>query len=257
MNIDVMAITVPIIAVGLLFLVERFINRKQAMLDLRVKSIITIEVFIVLIGLVLSSVLLVPLVMLASNLQLFSINALRMPELIHFVLSFLLIDFIYYINHRVHHKVPFLWRLHRLHHSDKKVDVLTTWLHHPLEIVTTFIMVIVLFVVFDLPLVVMIVYGLAMGVHAAFTHLNILLPESVDKYLRIVMVTPNAHKVHHALNMKDGNSNFGALFLFWDWLLGTYQYRSNKELNRMTYGVSKKQSPIKNSLTHYLINPFK
>lgn len=257
MDIDLIALLVPILAVAVFVLIEKYYNSKLAIFDMRAKSILTLEIFAILTSLVLSSVFLIPVVMLASNWQLLSISELTMPEPLHFALSFLLIDFVHYVNHRIHHKIPILWRLHRLHHSDKKITALTTWLHHPIELMSSFVVVITLFVMFDLPVIVMVTYGIVFGIHAAFTHFNMLVPEWIDKYLRVIIVTPNAHKVHHALDMRDGNANFGQLFLFWDWMFGTYQYRSNNELLQMEYGISTEQSPITDSVAQYLRNPFK
>ena len=257
MDLDTIGLVVPILAVLFFLLLEKYSNRKKAIFDGRGKSIIAIELIALVLSLILASVLLLPLVMSISNLQIFSMSQLQLPAYVTFALSFLLIDFINYINHRVHHKIPFLWRFHRLHHSDKKINALTTWLHHPFEVISTFVIVITLYVLFDIPVIVMIVYGIVFGAHAAFTHFNILVPESINKYLQKIFVTPNAHMVHHALDLQDGNSNFGQLFLFWDWIFGTYKYRSNNELNAMEYGIDFNQSPQKNSFHQYLINPFK
>ena len=78
-----------------------------------------------------STILLTPFVILIAPLEIFSFSQLQMPRILNICLSFLLIDFFLYLTHLLHHKIPVLWKLHRLHHSDKKVDALTTWLHHP------------------------------------------------------------------------------------------------------------------------------
>jgi sterol desaturase/sphingolipid hydroxylase (fatty acid hydroxylase superfamily) len=180
-----------------------------------------------------------------------------MPRILNICFSFLIIDFFLYLNHLLHHKIPVLWKLHRLHHSDKKVDSLTTWLHHPLEIVTTFVILLTLYVMFDLAVIVLVIYGIVFTIHTAFTHFNILVPEQIDKYLRKIIVTPNAHRVHHSLNTKEENSNYGQIFLFWDWLFGTYIYRYNEELKQMNYGIDDTQTPKKTSFYDYLSNPLK
>lgn len=128
MDLDSIGLIVPIIAVLFFLLLEKNNNREINIFDGRGKSILTIELVSLLLSLILASVLLLPLVMSISNLQIFSMSQLQLPTYVTFALSFLLIDFINYINHRVHHKIPFLWRFHRLHHSDKKINALTTWL---------------------------------------------------------------------------------------------------------------------------------
>lgn len=257
MNLELFAWIAPVLGVLIFFALEKTYRTGTSSVSGRYQAIISMGMFAIFTNLILSTLFLVPLVMLLAPMQIFSISQIEMPRVSNFILSFLLIDFIHYLNHRIHHKIPFLWRLHRLHHSDRNVDSLTTWLHHPLEITSTFMIVITLFVIFDLPVIVMIIYSLVFGIHSAFTHFNILIPEKIDKYLSRIVVTPNAHRVHHSLDMNEGNSNYGQLFLLWDWLFGTYIHCSNKELNNMVYGIDDTQSPKKNSLYQYVINPFK
>lgn len=257
MNLELLAWIAPVLGVLIFFALEKTYRTGTTNISGRYKVNISMGAFAIITNLILAAIFLVPLVMLIAPLQIFSISQIEMPRVSNFILSFLLIDFIYYLNHRIHHKIPFLWRFHRLHHSDRNVDSLTTWLHHPLEITSTFIIVITLFVIFDLPVIVMVIYSIVLGIHSAFTHFNILVPEKIDKYLRKIIVTPNAHRVHHSLDMKEGNSNYGQLFLLWDWLLGTYIHRSNKELNNISYGIDDIQSPKINNFYQYVINPFK
>lgn len=256
MNLESFAWIAPVLSVLFFFMMEKAYGKRIANITGRYQVNIGMGVFAIITNLILAAIFLIPLVMLIAPLQLFSISQINMPRVGNFTLSFLLIDFIHYLNHRIHHKVPLLWRLHRLHHADRNVDSLTTWLHHPLEITSTFMIVIPLFVIFDLPVIVMIVYSIVFGVHAAFTHFKILLPEGIDRYLSKIIVTPNAHRVHHSLDMHEGNSNYGQVFLIWDRLFGTYLHRSNKALNDMRMGIDDTQSPEKNTLPQYLMNPF-
>ena len=256
MNLELFAWIAPTVGVIIFFSLEKAYRKGTENVNGRYKVNISMGAFAIITNLILAAIFLIPLVMLIAPLQIFSISQIKIPKSGNFILSFLFIDFIQYLNHRIHHKIPFLWRLHRVHHSDRNVDSLTTWLHHPLEITSAFIIVITLFVIFDLPVIVMIIYSTVFGIHSAFTHFNMLIPEKIDKYLSRIMVTPNAHRVHHSLDMNEGNSNYGQLFLLWDWLFGTYIHRSNKELNNMIYGIDNTQSPQKTNIRQYLINPF-
>jgi sterol desaturase/sphingolipid hydroxylase (fatty acid hydroxylase superfamily) len=170
------------------------------------------------------------------------------------VVKFLFLDFFHYLSHRLHHAIPLLWRLHRLHHSDRNVNALTTVLHHPLEIATGFIGLIVAAVTFDVPVIVLTVYSVVFGLHSAFTHLNLVLPPPLDRWLKWVVVTPNFHRVHHALDMRDSNSNFGLIFVFWDYLFRTVAQQSRSQ---MEFGISRDQTPQQDSIGAYLANPLR
>ena len=167
-----------------------------------------------------------------------------------------MIDFTNYLIHRVSHKIPYLWKLHRLHHSDKKVDAVTTFLHHPFEIMVNSLLIIALYVVFDIPVVVIVWFSYFGAVHSAFTHTELLIPEKIDRYLKYFIITPNIHRIHHSQDMKEGNSNFGNVFPWWDILFKTYTSKTKKELMSISFGIADKESPKTNTLKNLLINPF-
>ncbi len=189
--------------------------------------------------------------------KLASLSALNIPSAFKWVIGFLLLDLLQYCLHRLHHMVPFLWRLHRLHHSDKQVDAMTSFLHHPLELVSSFVVLITLYMLFDVPFNVLLAYVLVQGLHVGFTHYNRLIPEPADRYLRHFIVTPNVHKVHHSLDSKEGNANFGQVFIWWDYLFGTYQYKTHQATQHLVTGIDSTQSPSSFSLGALLANPFK
>jgi len=158
-------------------------------------------------------------------------NALRVPALarmglptpVLIILSLLLLDLLSYAIHLLSHQAPWLWRLHQVHHSDTGFDATTALLHHPLEaLVTTAIQFFVLSVL-GLPLIEVVLYGVLLNLHNPFVHSNIRLSNPVDRVLRLFIVTPDMHRLHHSARMDEGNSNFGMLFPWWDWLLGSYR----------------------------------
>ena len=201
-----------------------------------------------------NSHLLNPLVSIFSPLEIMSVSNIGIPLYLNMVLSFLLIDLCQYWVHRLHHKISYLWRLHRLHHSDQDVDALTTFLHHPIEYLTTFLFSIILFILFDIPMIVLVLYSIIFSVHAAFSHTTLKINRTFENYLGYVIVTPSIHRLHHALAFKESNSNFGQVFSFWDRLFASYIKPSTTK-KALVFGISKKQGPAALSITSFLINP--
>ena len=247
----------PLVTLIILLILERFFAKKTFYFDERDKAIIKLELILLLLSLLSSTFLILPFVNLVAPLQILSLATLPIPRVLNFILSFLLIDLIFYFSHRLHHLIPFLWKFHRLHHSDKKVDSLTTFLHHPLESLSTFFISILLFVILDLPVPVILIYFATAAVHGVISHSSILIPENIDKYLRYFIVTPNSHRLHHSIEMKEGNSNFGALFLFWDFLFWTCVYKVEDKVNQLIFGINLKQAPMSFEINEFLMNPIK
>ena len=206
-------------------------------------------------SLVFSASLLFPFVILVAPLQFFTIAELNIPEFLIIILSILIIDFIYYVTHRLHHRIPLLWRLHRLHHSDTQINAQTTLLHHPLELVTNNLFVILGAVMLGLPTIALFYYGIILGLHSAFTHIEFAIPPKLERYMRWFFITPNYHHRHHAKALKISNTNFGMLFVYWDWLFKTALFNDDKDSN--DYGIQLKEMPIRITLWHYLTNPLR
>lgn len=255
MNIHEIEWYVSVGVVIVLWLIERIVRHRKITFGERERSILLLHGFTLGIGVLLSVITLILLIASSTWHKVISFNQVETNQYIKFIGAFLLMDFIYYINHVVHHKVSWLWRLHRLHHSDKSLDALTTWLHHPLELITSFTFVMFLYFLLDLPLVAFVAYTALMGLHAGFTHSGFFLPDWLDKYVRMVIVTPSAHRVHHSLDMREGNSNFGQIFLFWDWLFCTYIKLDLETLKKMRMGISVEQTPKRMNLRDFIKNP--
>jgi sterol desaturase/sphingolipid hydroxylase (fatty acid hydroxylase superfamily) len=149
-----------------------------------------------------------------------------------------------------------LWRLHRAHHSDKGVNSITSFIHHPFETISTFFIGISMYVIFDIPVVAILCHSILMVIHSPFSHTSLHIPRHIEKILSYVIVTPNFHRAHHSLDMKEGNSNFGIIFPFWDRLFGTYIRKTYPQMKAIKFGISLRESPSGNSLKEYLINPF-
>ena len=153
------------------------------------------------------------------------------------VVSFLLIDLLAYLSHALFHGAPWLWRLHRAHHSDAVVDASTGVRHHPVETLAGAALQLTIFAILGVPLLVVLAYGLIATLWQFVTHAAVRLPESIDRALRLVVVTPGMHRVHHSARMDEGNSNFGMVLSVWDRLFGTYRRRPAAERADMVLGV--------------------
>ena len=154
-----------------------------------------------------------------------------------FVAAFLVLDFMNYVVHRCQHAVPFLWRLHALHHSDPDVDVTTSVRHHPIEylLATGFYWLAVL--ALDIPVAVVLTHGLAVFAAAAVTHGNARFPQWLERLLQPVVITLDLHLIHHSIEYDEANANFGAVLSVWDRLFGTYARLPRAQQDRIVFGV--------------------
>ncbi|HWA19397.1 MAG TPA: sterol desaturase family protein [Devosia sp.] len=189
-------------------------------------------------------------------LRVFHLAQLAIPAPLLFVVSFLLVDFFNYVFHRLSHGVPMLWRLHAIHHSDEHVTAVTGQLHHPLEVVASYVFMLFLFVALGVPVVAAIIYGLVYAVFTAFAHADIALPRNLDRWLRWVIVTPDLHRTHHSSDMREGNSNFGQIFTIWDRLLGTYVDRPAVPEAELKMGLPDEARPADFKTSVLLAYPF-
>ena len=128
-----------------------------------------------------------------------------------------------YLIHFAEHKTPWLWRIHRIHHLDTHLDVSTSQRHHPLELIANVLILVVTTIVFGLSASFLIIYETMNAAIDFFSHANVRLPESVDRVVRWVFVTPNMHSLHHSSHQPETDSNYGEVFTVWDRLFGTYQ----------------------------------
>jgi sterol desaturase/sphingolipid hydroxylase (fatty acid hydroxylase superfamily) len=239
------------------FVAERYKQGRVFSITKRDILFLLIDIIAKLVHLTLAVYAMLGVVNFISPFEILSLANLPIPMFLNVVIAFLLVDLFHYLSHRLHHKVPILWRFHRLHHSDKKVDVLTTFLHHPFEIISTFLVNVTCYVLLDIPVIIILGYALFSAVHSPFTHTTLFLHEKLDRFLSYFIITPNFHRLHHSLDVKEGNSNFGIVFPFWDKLFGTCCYVSNRAVSEIKFGVSADKSPQLLSFKELLVNPFR
>lgn len=149
-------------------------------------------------------------------------HAVAVPAWLAAGLSFVALDGVRYALHRTLHAVPLLWRLHRSHHNDPDVDVSTNIRAHPLSDVVVMPVLMGFVAVLGVPVAVVIFHWLLQLSVAWLSHSNVRLPDRVDAWLRLLIVTPDFHRTHHSVRVAETNSNYGTLLPWWDYLLGTY-----------------------------------
>ncbi len=184
-------------------------------------------------------------------------QSLTLPSWLTFGLALLLLDFIIYLQHLMFHYLPLLWRLHRVHHTDLDLDVTTGIRFHPIEILISAGLKITTVILFGLPIAAVIFYEIIMNAASMFNHGNIFIPSGIDWILRLFLVTPDMHRVHHSVVVKETNSNFGNTFSWWDRLLGTYRYQPAAGYQNMMIGLKEFRDASLLRLPRLLILPFK
>lgn len=195
----------------------------------------------------------------ASFVQLFDfglVNWLDLSGLWVWVGCFLILDFAVWGQHVLSHKIPFFWRLHRLHHCDVVMDVTTALRFHPFEIVASLIFKGSVVALLGAPPALVFAFELVLGAGALFTHANIALPKPLDTALRWVFVTPAMHLIHHNPNPVATNSNYGFSFAIWDRLFGTYRADAPELPSGVAIGLERWRSPQDQTLKAMVLNPF-
>jgi len=183
-------------------------------------------------------------------------NLFGLPYLFNIVLGVLILDLAIYLQHIMFHSVPLLWRLHMVHHTDMDFDVTTGVRFHPIEILLSMgIKLVVVFLIGASPMAVLIFEVLLNGT-SMFNHGNVRLPQNIDSIVRLLVVTPEMHRVHHSTIRWETNSNLGFNFPWWDRLFGTYRPQPVKGHLDMTIGLDQYKGPGKLTLPWLIVLPF-
>ena len=162
---------------------------------------------------------------------------LGVPQPLAILLAVVLLDLAIYLQHVMFHAVPALWRLHRMHHADLDFDVTTGLRFHPVEILLSMAIKLMVVMALGAPAVAVLVFEVLLNATAMFNHANLRLPERFDRVLRLVLVTPDMHRVHHSVVPRETNSNFGFNLAVWDRLFGTYRAQPAAGHEAMTIGI--------------------
>jgi len=183
-------------------------------------------------------------------------NAIALSAWVKFVLAVILLDLAIYLQHVMFHAVPVLWRFHRMHHSDLDFDVTTGSRFHTGEIILSAGYKLALVSVLGVPAASFVVFEVALNATSMFNHSNVRLPDGLDRVLRLVLVTPDMHRVHHSVLREETNSNFGFNLSCWDRLLGTYSAQPSAGHVAMTIGLDVFREPDQLRLDRMLVQPF-
>jgi sterol desaturase/sphingolipid hydroxylase (fatty acid hydroxylase superfamily) len=169
----------------------------------------------------------------------------------------LLLDLAIYGQHVMFHAVPFLWRLHRMHHADLEFDVTTGLRFHPGEIVVSMLIKLAAVLVLGPAPVAVLTFEVLLNATSMFNHGNVRLPAWFDRLLRVIVVTPDMHRVHHSIDRRETDSNFGFNVPWWDRLFGTYRAQPTLGHDRMTLGIDRFRGPRELWLDRMLWQPLR
>jgi len=193
----------------------------------------------------------------ASQQQWGIFHQVNLPLWIEVILAVIVLDLCIYLQHRLFHRVPMLWRLHMMHHSDVDLDVTSGARFHPIEIVLSMLIKMALICLFGPAIIAVLIFEIILNAVAMFNHSNVYIPVQVDRVLRRFIVTPDMHRVHHSIINQETNSNYGFNLPWWDRLFDTYRAQPAQGHDQMIIGLQQFQQPQAQSLKWMLRLPFK
>ncbi len=183
-----------------------------------------------------------------------ALHVLRVAPWINVVASMLLLDGFTYAWHRAYHEWPWLWRLHRAHHSDLDLDVTTSGRFHLFEMALSALVRLGVIAAIGADAASVVIFEVVFGFSNQLEHANLRLPPRLDAWLRAVIVTPNMHRVHHSQRPEHTNSNYSTIFSWWDRLGGSY--RDIEESSALSIGLPEYRAPHQVTLGRVLAMPF-
>lgn len=173
------------------------------------------------------------------------------------VVSVLLLDMLIYWQHVMFHQIPILWRIHRMHHADVNIDASTGIRFHPIEICMSILIKLAAIAILGPPPVAVVIFEVLLNGCALFNHANVHLPLKLDAWLRLLMVTPDMHRVHHSTNPHEFNTNYGFNFPWWDRMFRSYKAQPDMGHTKMHIGLNIFRDEKYGSLGKVLLIPFK
>ena len=183
-------------------------------------------------------------------------NIVDAPLLLAFVVSFVLLDLARYGVHFALHRFAPLWRLHRIHHSDVDYDCTTALRFHPVEALVTVGVQVAVVAALGAPPIAVLACELVTAFAAMFAHANLRVPERLDRWLRLVVVTPDMHRVHHSADAGESNTNFSSVLPWWDRAFGTYRAAPGLGHDAMQIGLAEVRDARASSLGWLIAAPF-
>lgn len=186
-----------------------------------------------------------------------ALAAMGLPIWAQWIATFILLDTITYTLHRLSHAVPWLWRLHAIHHSDIELDATTTHRHHPGESMVAALVNLPLLLILAPPVWAVLAYSITAVTVATFSHSSVALPDWLDKVLRRLIVTPAFHRVHHSANQIQTDSNYATVFSVLDFLFRSASPTVPDKGRSLTIGLETGRDPANQTLKAILLAPFR
>jgi sterol desaturase/sphingolipid hydroxylase (fatty acid hydroxylase superfamily) len=184
-------------------------------------------------------------------------NVVSLPPIWAGLFCFVVLDFAVWLEHVASHKWKWLWRIHRVHHSDTGFDVTTALRFHPAEIIVSMLWKGAVVALLGVPVLAVLIFEIVLNGSAMFNHANVKLPLAFDHLLRRAIVTPDMHRVHHSQDVAETNSNYGFNFSFWDRLFGTYSTEPKTGMDKLAIGLAEFESQNASKLSWSLKLPFR
>lgn len=185
------------------------------------------------------------------------LNNAGLPGWLSVVIGVAALDFAIYLQHAMFHAIPAFWRLHMVHHTDMDFDVTTGVRFHPFEILLSMGIKMAVIVLLGISALAVLLFEILLNATAMFNHGNVRLPLGIDRVLRLLVVTPEMHRVHHSIVRRETNSNFGFNLPWWDRLLGTYRAQPAAGHEGMTIGLENFREAGDLTLPRLLLLPFR
>lgn len=184
-------------------------------------------------------------------------NWLAWPQWLEITICAIALDMAIYWQHVASHKIPMLWRFHKVHHADRDIDVTTGTRFHPVEIVLSMLYKFAVIVVLGPAPLAVFIFEVVLNGSAMFNHANLRLPLGVDRIVRLIFVTPDMHRVHHSVRHDETDSNYGFNLAWWDRAFGTYIDQPADGHDNMTIGLGAYQTHEPSRLDWALLVPFR
>ncbi len=184
-------------------------------------------------------------------------NPVELPSWCEIVISVVLLDLSIYWQHWAFHRVPWLWRLHLVHHVDLDFDATTGVRFHTIETLLSFVWKVAVIALLGAPALAVMIFEILLNATALFNHSNARLPLRLDRVLRLIFVTPDMHRVHHSIANHETNSNYGFCVSWWDCLFGTYHAQPDAGHDGMSIGRPEFRDAQVERLPFMLLLPFR
>ncbi|MEN6621868.1 MAG: sterol desaturase family protein [Smithella sp.] len=165
-------------------------------------------------------------------------NYYHFPFSITLIAGIILLDLTIYLQHMAFHLTPVFWRMHKVHHIDQDIDVTTGLRFHPLEFMVSMIIKLTAVGIIGAPVLSVLIYEISLNGTTMFNHANLNIPQTIDRLIRLFIVTPDMHRVHHSVIVKETNSNYGFNFPWWDRIFGTYRAQPEAGHQQMKIGLN-------------------